>query len=439
MISFVIPVYNYDKNLAKSLDQIRAWIRTRHDVLEVIFVDDGSTDGSAKILNALESPLRVLSLNKNVGKGAAVRAGVLEARGDHIFFTDIDLPYDFNAVDLSLKEFEKGADMVSGSRYMADSAFVATRRADRQLSSKIFAHLANTILLEPVADTQCGIKGFTRDAAQSIFTDLKSTGYIFDVEVFYLAQHKGLTVGYVPVTLLNDSTSSIHLLSDGARMATHLGHLYVRTRTSITRRDITFIATLGGAVAILLLPMLQNVGALPFLEARGFPIAIIALILVLIVPIALLAISIGLTLLPLHKHSAAEFSRYAVVGIFNTALNTAIFNSFILITGISQGPLLTLFALITFAIVITQSFFWNVFWTFHHMPPQNRTQQYRNFFLVTSCTALVNLAILHVVVNVIGPPAGISTALWANVALLFTIATAIIGNFLGYKFFVFAK
>jgi putative flippase GtrA len=148
--------------------------------------------------------------------------------------------------------------------------------------------------------------------------------------------------------------------------------------------------------------------------------------------------ALGLSLLPLHKHSAAEFSRYAVVGAYNTALNAAIFNSLIYLSGISQGPLVTVFALITFAIVITQAFFWNIFWTFHNKPAQDRKKQYLRFFSVTSTTALVNLGIIQIFVNVIGAPTGITPALWANVALLVTIVTAVIGNFFGYKFFVFA-
>ena len=127
------------------------------------------------------------------------------------------------------------------------------------------------------------------------------------------------------------------------------------------------------------------------------------------------------------------------MGAFNTALNAAIFNSLLLISGVSQGPLVTFFALITFAVVISQSFFWNVFWTFDRAAPQDRRRQYARFFTITSATALVNLGIIHILINIVGAPAGMPPAIWANVALLFTIVTAIIGNFLGYKFLVFAK
>ncbi|OGG72630.1 hypothetical protein A3A38_00105 [Candidatus Kaiserbacteria bacterium RIFCSPLOWO2_01_FULL_53_17] len=439
MISLVIPVFNFEEKLPLTIARLSEWCRSRPDVPEIIFVDDGSTDRTPMILRETEEPMRVVTLSSNQGKGAAVRAGVLASKGDHVFFTDIDLPYDLSSIDAALKEFAKGADVVCGSRHLSDSTFVAKRRVERQLSSIVFAWLANTILLQPVADTQCGFKGLTADAARSVFQELKAGGYIFDVEMLYLAQHKGYTTAFVPVTLINELSTSIRLLHDGPSMGLALFALYMRTRTSLSRRDAYFIAILGVAVAILLLPLLQNVGVLSSLAQRGVPLLAIIVALLIFVPAGLVCGAMGLALLPLHKHSAAEFSRYAIVGIFNTALNMAIFNSLIFVSGISEGFWIIVFALITFAIVITQSFFWNMLWTFHHAPPQNRTRQYLRFFTVTSTTALVNLGIIHYLINVVGAPAGIAPAVWANIALLFTIVTAIIGNFLGYKFLVFAK
>jgi putative flippase GtrA len=215
---------------------------------------------------------------------------------------------------------------------------------------------------------------------------------------------------------------------------------YIATRIrGLSARDTYFPLGLGVAVALLFVPLFENVGI--FGLAARYGISLIAAIagLLILVPCGLLALSLVLVLMPLHHHSAAEFSRYAVVGTFNATLNAAIFNSLMFLTGISQGPWVTFFALVTFAIVITQAFFWNVFWTFHHTPSQNRVHQYQRFFMVTSATALVNLLIIHIIVNVIGAPVGIAPKIWANIALLCTIFSAVLGNFFGYKFFVFKK
>jgi dolichyl-phosphate beta-glucosyltransferase len=439
MISLIIPVYNFEKNISRTIARLNDWAQGRHDVKEIIFVNDGSTDGTRDILRTLKNPFRTIDIEQNSGKGAAVRAGVLAAEGEYIFFTDVDLPYNLQMIDLALKEFEKGADVVSGSRYLSDSDLKVGRRVERRVTSMVFTWLANVILYEPVSDTQCGIKGFRKEVARSVFSEMRSSGYVFDVEIFYHAQAQKLRISFVPVILVNETTSSIHLMRDGIRMGLDLLRLYIRTRTHITKRDVSFIAGLGVAVAVLLLPTFQNVGLFDLLEKIDIPVFVSAALLIPLVPCLMLAGALFLTLLPLHKHSAAQFSRYAVVGVYNTALNAAVFNSLMYLSGISQGPMVTVFALVTFAIVITQAFFWNIFWTFHSAPPENRRRQYITFFAVTSTTALVNLGIIHIIVNVIGAPPGIPAAVWANCALLFTVITAVIGNFLGYKYFVFTR
>ena len=198
-----------------------------------------------------------------------------------------------------------------------------------------------------------------------------------------------------------------------------------------------FILGMGAVVALLLLPLLQNLGVSTLLQNAGISIPLAILALFIFFPLGLLCMAFFLTLLPFHHHSAAQLSRYAVIGAFNVALNASIFNVLILLTDISQGNIVTGFAVITFLIVVTQAFFWNVFWTFRTAPPQNRMSQYQRFLAVSSSVAFVNISIIHVLVNVVGAPPGIPGPIWANVALLCTVFTAVLGNFLGYKFFVF--
>jgi putative flippase GtrA len=137
--------------------------------------------------------------------------------------------------------------------------------------------------------------------------------------------------------------------------------------------------------------------------------------------------------------AVSQFGRYAIVGACNFIVNAGLFNIFLYVTGITRGPLVTLFALITFCIVATQSFFLNMYWTFHDAPAQERTAQYMRFIAITGVTALVSVGIIHLLVSVVGAPAHISPTLWANIALLCTIVISVLGNFLGYKFFVFSN
>jgi putative flippase GtrA len=212
-----------------------------------------------------------------------------------------------------------------------------------------------------------------------------------------------------------------------------------RRAQNIPRKEAYFIAGMGLVIALLGLPILNNLEIPALLAAHGLSFFWCALVFVLIAPFGLLALAYALTMLPLHHSSAAQLSRYAVIGCFNVALNASIFNLLILWSGISIGIMVTVFAIITFVIVVTQSFFWSAFWTFRNTIVTNRRRQYVQFFSVSSVVAAVNLSIIYIMTSVVGAPAGISGPLWANIALLVTIFTALLGNFLGYKYFVFAK
>jgi len=215
---------------------------------------------------------------------------------------------------------------------------------------------------------------------------------------------------------------------------------YARKRAkTISRKEAYFIAVMGIIIALLGLPILQNLGIPSLLSAHDLSYFWCAVIFVAVAPLGLLALAYVLALLPFHHESAAQLSRYAVIGCFNVALNASIFNLLILMSGISTGVIVTVFAVITFIVVVTQSFFWSAFWTFKDSPAQNRKRQYLNFFGVSGVVAAINIAVIYVMTSVIGAPAGISGPLWANIALLCTIFIALIGNFLGYKFLVFRK
>jgi len=215
-----------------------------------------------------------------------------------------------------------------------------------------------------------------------------------------------------------------------------LAHARARAR-NIPQKEAYFIAAMGLVITLLGFPILNNLDVPELFAAHGIPFIPVAIALLVVMPLSLVAAAYVLAMLPFSAGSAAQLSRYAVIGCFNVALNASIFNLLILVSGISSGPMVTVFAVITFVIVVTQSFFWSAFWTFRHVQAESRKKQYVRFFAVSSIVAAVNIGIIYVMTSVIGAPAGISGPLWANIALLCTIFTALIGNFLGYKFFVF--
>ena len=139
------------------------------------------------------------------------------------------------------------------------------------------------------------------------------------------------------------------------------------------------------------------------------------------------------------KHHVFQFLRYGCIGVLNTALSLGILNLLMHLFNVSSGHLLTLFSAVTFAIVITHSFFWNKFLVFRSHDLQTAHREYVGFFVVSGAVALFNIALFSLIVNGVGPQWGIAPRLWANVAVLLTIPTAVLGNFFGYKLLVFSE
>lgn len=229
MISIIIPVYNYEKLIMGTISALKAFTENTAEEFEIVFVDDCSRDNTAHEINKLIiGNMRLIKRELNGGKGAAIKEGINYCTGDYIIFTDADLPYDLKSIFLILDKLRSGSDVVLGSRDIDGSFLLAPYGKRRRILSFIFSILANGILLEHISDTQCGIKGFSSNAAKKIFSELKSKRFSFDVELIYLAQKLKFKISLVPVVLVNHGNSSVKILKDGFRMLYDLISLYIR-------------------------------------------------------------------------------------------------------------------------------------------------------------------------------------------------------------------
>src|SRR3989338_2910508 len=147
---------------------------------------------------------------------------------------------------------------------------------------------------------------------------------------------------------------------------------------------------------------------------------------------ALFAIGKKITFVP-------QLARYGLIGVVNTVMSLGIINTFILFTGVSGGYLADVFAAVAFVLVVTNSFFWNKYWTFSAGQDQKTVREYVEFFVVSLSGAFINVGLFHLLVNVIGPQRGIGTEAWANIVVLIGIPISLAWNFTGYKLFVFKK
>jgi dolichyl-phosphate beta-glucosyltransferase len=219
-LSVVIPVYNEEARLGPGVEAVLAHLRARGPPAEVIVVDDGSTDGTAPILERLASAhdtVRRLTLPANRGKGAAVRAGVLASRGRFVLFSDVDQSTPLSEWERLREAIGRGSDVVIGSREVAGAQRMDTRRY-RVWMGEIFRFLRDAIVGPGFIDTQCGFKLFTREAAHEIFQRARLDGYAFDVEILAIALHRGYRVTEVPVRWADDARSKVRVVRDSLGM-----------------------------------------------------------------------------------------------------------------------------------------------------------------------------------------------------------------------------
>lgn len=219
----MIPAYNEAGRIQPTLERILAYFNhwARPDLYEILVIDDGSTDNTAAIVNALRmsSPnIRLLALERNRGKGYAVREGVLAARGQYIFFSDADLSTPIEEIDNLLGELEKGADGVIGSRALPDSRLEVRQAILRETMGKTFNKLVQLILSLPYSDTQCGFKGFRYDIARELFKHQTLDGFAFDVEILYLGRQMNFDIREIPVRWRNEGNSKVSVVKDSLKM-----------------------------------------------------------------------------------------------------------------------------------------------------------------------------------------------------------------------------
>ena len=225
-LSVVIPSYNERANLQKGvLDKVEHYLSNQKYSWEVIVVDDGSTDGSVDFVEEFskENPHFKLIKNNHLGKAGAVTRGMLEAVGEYILFTDTDQATPIEEINKLLPYFNKGFDIVIGSRSSQRRGAPWTRL----VMAKGMVILRTIIVgISGISDTQCGFKAFRHDVARKLFEKINkiNKGFSeisgsrvsagFDVELLYLAQRMKYKIKEVPVNWLYVETRRVSPLKD---------------------------------------------------------------------------------------------------------------------------------------------------------------------------------------------------------------------------------
>jgi dolichyl-phosphate beta-glucosyltransferase len=228
-LSIVVPAYNEERRLPATLDQILAYLDMHPWQAEVIVADDGSTDGTAALVERLAArrgDVRLLRLDHR-GKGYAVRQGMLAAAGELVLFSDADLAVPIEEWPKLERALSGGYDVAIGSR----EGIGARRQGEptyRHLMGRVFNLIVRVVAVGGIQDTQCGFKAFTRAAAQDLFGQARLYGddarpvrgaavTAFDVEILYLARRRGYRVREVPVLWRYGTETKVDPLRDSIR------------------------------------------------------------------------------------------------------------------------------------------------------------------------------------------------------------------------------
>jgi dolichyl-phosphate beta-glucosyltransferase len=212
-LSLVIPAFDEARRLPGSLTVALAYLQAHRQPFEVIVVDDGSRDDTAGVATKLLAPLggrgRLLRLEPNRGKGAAVRTGVLAALGERVLVSDADLSTPIEELAELERAIAAGADVAIGSRALDRGRVLRRQSLAREWSGRLFNLVVRLVALPGIHDTQCGFKLFRRAVVEPVFGRARLDGFGFDVESLAVARHLGFRIAEVPVRWKNDADSRV--------------------------------------------------------------------------------------------------------------------------------------------------------------------------------------------------------------------------------------
>ncbi len=212
-LSVIIPAFNEEKRLPKTLEEIDKYLSKQNFEYEIIVVNDGSKDKTREVVREKMAKIKNLKLidnKENQGKGAVVRQGMLEAKGEFRLFTDADNSTSIDQIEKMWPEFEKGFDIVIGSREIKGAILDPPQNLFRRFVGEGFKIFRKIVLgLWEIQDTQCGFKCFTKKAAEDIFPRCQINRFAFDPEILLIGKKLGYKIKEVPVYWRNDPESKV--------------------------------------------------------------------------------------------------------------------------------------------------------------------------------------------------------------------------------------
>jgi len=218
-LSIIIPAYNEEKKIEKDILLADKFLSEQSLSGEIIVVDDGSSDATFERANStrekIQTSLTVLNNKDNFGKGYSVKRGILEAKGEYAAYCDAGATVPLSNLLIGLKMLaDNECDIAHGSRMLLGSVIKISQEKDRKLTSSVIRFLATKFLGVPkhLTDTQCGFKIYKSEAAKKLFSELRTIGFMFEVENILRAEKYKYQIKEFPVEWSCDRDSRITLL-----------------------------------------------------------------------------------------------------------------------------------------------------------------------------------------------------------------------------------
>jgi len=247
--SLILPIYNAEEFLESNLKEIDLALREKSETWELILVIDASPDKSKKICEDFIKtsppyPVQLLINEKNLGKGATVKKGMLAAQGRYRIFNDCDLAYPMNEVFKVYSTLKQGAPIAIASRSLLESRYIFAPENfrylyTRHIASRVLNYFIQKLFIPDIRDTQAGLKGFNANTAQFIFSQLRLSGFSFDLEILHIAHQGRIAVKEVPIHFYAQRVSTVQFGQETFRMLRDISKIYYWTH----RKRYSFIET----------------------------------------------------------------------------------------------------------------------------------------------------------------------------------------------------
>ncbi len=198
MISIVFPAYNEAERIEKAIKETEKFLKKINYDYEIIVAEDGSTDGTDKIVQRLvNGKIRLFHSDVRLGRGKALMNAFEKAKGEIVISMDVDLATNIKHLKDLIEAIENGYDIAIGSRLIEGSK--AKRSFERLLYSKVYNFLVRALLKSKIKDHQCGFKAFKKDIVVKLGKEAKDNHWFWDTEILVLAQRKGYKIKEIPV------------------------------------------------------------------------------------------------------------------------------------------------------------------------------------------------------------------------------------------------